>query len=249
MNNYDWKNAFPKPTENFHKKLCSALEGMEKESVKMKKISVKKCILIAAAAVMIIGTAAFASSKAVVTISGGSSSIPDYKTLPTQSEVKKETGFEPKLIESFSNGYTFSQGNNVNEKLTDEENGVLKKYTSLKLWYEKDGDKITLSSDTSEESHSYAEYDDTEVYNGIQIAYNSYTNKFVPPDYEKTAQDIADEENGDIVFSYGTDDVEIMQIQGAAWEQDGIYYNITAMDSPLDRDEIINMAKEIIDFQ
>ena len=26
MNKYDWKNAFPKPSENFHNKLCMTLE-------------------------------------------------------------------------------------------------------------------------------------------------------------------------------------------------------------------------------
>ena len=67
MNKYDWKNAFPKPSENFHNKLCMTLDSLEKENVKMKKISLKKSIIIAAA-VLAIGTAAFASSSC----SGGS---------------------------------------------------------------------------------------------------------------------------------------------------------------------------------
>lgn len=37
MNKYDWKNAFPKPSENFHNKLCMTLDSFEKENVKMKK--------------------------------------------------------------------------------------------------------------------------------------------------------------------------------------------------------------------
>ena len=41
--------------------------------------------------------------------------------------------------------------------------------------------------------------------------------------------------------------VEISQVQGVEWEQDGIYYNITAIDSPLDKQGLINMAKEVID--
>ena len=43
MNKYDWKNAFPKPSENFHNKLCMTLDSFEKENVKMKiKIFSKK---------------------------------------------------------------------------------------------------------------------------------------------------------------------------------------------------------------
>ena len=49
MNKYDWKNAFPKPSENFHNKLCMTLDSFEKENVKMKKVSFKKSIIIAAA--------------------------------------------------------------------------------------------------------------------------------------------------------------------------------------------------------
>ena len=41
------------------------------------------------------------------------------------------------------------------------------------------------------------------------------------------------------------DRVEISQVQGVEWEQDGIYYNITAIDSPLDKQGLIDMAKEV----
>ena len=34
MNKYDWKNAFPKPSENFHNKLCMTLDSFEKENLK-----------------------------------------------------------------------------------------------------------------------------------------------------------------------------------------------------------------------
>ena len=72
-------------------------------------------------------------------------------------------------------------------------------------------------------------------------------NKVVPADYQQTEQDMKDEESGKYVFSYGADEVEISQVQGVEWEQDGIYYNITAIDSPLDKQGLINMAKEVID--
>ena len=68
-----------------------------------------------------------------------------------------------------------------------------------------------------------------------------------PADYQQTEQDMKDEESGKYVFSYGADEVEISQVQGVEWEQDGIYYNITAIDSPLDKQGLINMAKEVID--
>ena len=49
------------------------------------------------------------------------------------------------------------------------------------------------------------------------------------------------------MYSAGAEKVEISQVQGVEWEQDGIYYNNTAIDSSLDKQGLINMAKEVID--
>ena len=113
--------------------------------------------------------------------------------------------------------------------------------------YEKDGDKVMLSADTYADSHKDQGNSETSDYNGIAIAYISYANKVVPADYQQTEQDMKDEESGKYVFSYGADEVEISQVQGVEWEQDGIYYNLTAIDSPLDKQGLIDMAKEVID--
>ena len=113
--------------------------------------------------------------------------------------------------------------------------------------YEKDGDKVMLSADTYADSHKDQGNSEVSDYNGIAIAYISYVNKVVQADYQQTEQDMKDEESGKYVFSYGAEKVEISQVQGVEWEQDGIYYNITAIDSPLDKQGLINMAKEVID--
>ena len=113
--------------------------------------------------------------------------------------------------------------------------------------YEKDGDELILSAETYR-AEEPLENEEKETYNGIAISYNSYTGKYVPADYEKTEQDILDEAEGKVIISYGTDEIEIYEVQGVGWIQDGIRYNITAMNSPLDEQGLINMAMEMIDF-
>ena len=98
MNKYDWKNAFPKPSENFHNKLCMTLDSFEKENVKMKKVSFKKSIIIAAA-VLAVGTVAFASKGAVNYVMGSTSSKPDYTNIPATETLNKNVGFSPKIVE------------------------------------------------------------------------------------------------------------------------------------------------------
>ena len=176
---------------------------------------------------MAIGTAAFASRGAVNYVMGSTSTKPDYTTIPVTETLNKNVGFSPKIV--------------------DEENGTEEKYKSFMADYEKDGDKVMLSADTYADSHKDQGNSEVSDYNGIAIAYISYVNKVVPADYQQTEQDMKDEESGKYVFSYGAEKVEISQVQGVEWEQDGIYYNITAIDSPLDKQGLIDMAKEVID--
>lgn len=258
MNDYNWKEAFPKPTQEFHKRVCSTLDNLEKERFKMKKT---KVIVIAAAAVMAIGIGigAVASSGTIRVISGGSSSIPTYKELPTAQQLEKNIGITPKIVSEFSNGYVFENATKVNQKIEDIsddgsrvvvqlEDGKDAKYNSLSIRYKSGDNKITI--DTAPADYDIdKEAEETENYNGVSIRYNAFTNKFVPGDYQQTEQDIKDEAEGKYVFSYGTDDIEIHEIQGVTWTQDGIKYHINAMDSPLSEQELIAMAKEVIDFK
>ena len=58
---------------------------------------------------------------------------------------------------------------------------------------------------------------------GVDVYYHSYTNKLVPPDYKMTDEDKKAEENGELVFSYGSSEVEIKEVQSVSWKKDGMY--------------------------
>ncbi len=258
MRKYDWENAFPKPTKEFHEKLVSTLDGLEREK-KMKKLSVKKGVIIAAAiSILATGSAAIATRGTVRVTSGSSSAFSTYREIPAAQKLEKDIGITPKILPEFSNGYAFKNATKVNNRIEDivddniavavvDENGNEERYNSLSICYENGSNKITLSADPT----SYdieKEAPETENYNGISIGYTAFTNKFVPGDYVQTEQDIKDEAEGKYVFSYGTDDIEIHEVQGVTWVEDGIKYHINAMDSPLDKAALIDMAKEVIDF-
>lgn len=259
MKNYDWKNSFPKPSQEFHEKLCHTLDNLEvKEKGKMKKFTFKKGLIIAAAAVLILGSAAVATQGTTRVISSSSWAFPTYKEIPSAEKLEKDIGITPKVLPEFSNGYTFENATKVDnaiENLVDGskrvvvvENGKEQKFKSLSIRYKNGDDKITLDAESSDfDIEKKAQ--EAEIYNGISIGYTAFTNKFVPGDYQQTEQDIKDESEGKYVFSYGTDDIEIHEVQGVTWIQNGIKYHINAMDSPLNEQELIDIAKEIIDFQ
>lgn len=259
MKNYNWKNSFPEPTQKFHEKLCHTLDNLEvKEKGKMTKFTFKKGLIIAAAAVLVIGSAAVATQGTTRVISGSSWAVPTYKEIPSAEKLEKDIGITPKMLSQFSNGYTFDSATKVDNAIEDlvdgtervvvVKNGKEQKFKSLSIRYKSGDDKITLDAEPAgfdiEKKSS-----ETDNYNGISIRYNAFTNKFVPGNYQQTEQDIKDEADGKYVFSYGTDDIEIHEVQGVTWVQDGIKYHINAMDSPLNQQELIDMAKEIIDFE
>ncbi len=215
----------------------------ERKSIAMK--SKKRISFIVIAATLALGITVFAVNGVVSTWSSSSSSAPDYTSLPTEKQVMKDIGYETVLIDSFENGYTFKDGNVVNNNLKDENGGSVEKFKSVSFDYEKDGDKVIFSQDKFNSEKCMAG-DVIKTVNGIDIYYYSYTNKVVPADYKLTDEDKKAEENGELVFTYGSSEVEIKQVRHVSWVKDGILCQLLQIDGKLSSDGLIKMAEEIL---
>ena len=225
---------------NVHAKLDSAYT--ERKSVIMK--SKKKVSIIAIAAAFVLGATVFAANGIVSTWFSSSSSIPDYTSLPTEKQVIKDIGYRTVLIGAFDNGYAFKDGNIVNNNFTDGSSSV-EKFKSVSFRYEKGEDDVIFSQDKFSSDMS----EDGSVIknvNGCDIYYYSYTNKIVPPDYQQTDEDKKAEANGELVFSYGSAEVEISKVQSVTWKKDGIMYQLLQIDGKLSPDELVQMAEECL---
>lgn len=227
--------------QQVNNKIASASNERKLNFMKSKK----RFAFIAVAATLALGITAFAASGIVKMWSGSSSSIPDYKSLPSETQVVKDIGYEAVLIDTFENGYKFDNGSIVKNDLSDENGNSLEKFKSVDFRYVKDGDKVYFeqekyNSETEKEGEIIANENGTDIY------YHSYTNKLVPPDYELTDEDKKAEENGELVFSYGSSKVEISEVQSVSWEKDGVHYLLMQIDGKLSQDELCNMAKEVI---
>lgn len=227
--------------QNVNTRIESASNERKLDFMKSKK----RFAFIAAAAILVLGVTVFAASGIVKTWSSHSSSSPDYETLPTAQEVKKDIGYDAVLIESFENGYKFKNGSVVKNDFSDENGNSLEKFKSVDFRYEKDGDKVYFSqnkynSETDREGEIIANENGTDIY------YYSYTNKLVPPDYELTDEDKKAEENGELIFSYGSSKIEVSKLQSVNWEKDGIHYLLMQIDGKLSPEELCDMAREAI---
>ena len=215
----------------------------ERKTVIMK--SKKKTACIALAATLALSVTAFAANGIVSNWFSSSSAIADYKTLPTAQQVKNDIGYTPILIDSFANGYTFKDGNIINNNLKDENNNSIEKFKSVSFDYEKDDDIVIFSQD---KYNSQAELQGSvaKTVGDTDIYYYSYTNKFVPADYTLTDADKRAEANGDLVFSYGAAEVEISEVQSATFVKDGTQYQLLQINGKLSGDELVKMAEELV---
>ena len=227
--------------QNVNAKLDSAYT--ERKSYTMK--SKKKISLIAIAATLVLGITVFAASGIVSTWFSSSSSTPDYKSLPTAEQVASDIGYEPVLIESFENGYTFKDGNIVKNNLKDENGNSVEKFKSVSFDYKKDGDTVIFAQDKVKSKIDISG-DVVKNVKGTDIYYYDYTNKLVPPDYKLTDDDKKAKENGELIFSYGSSKVEIKEVQSVTWVKDKMQYQLLQIDGKLTSDELVKMAEEIL---
>ncbi|MEG1284824.1 MAG: hypothetical protein RSD22_03720 [Romboutsia sp.] len=256
MNKNNWNNVFPDAPDSFKNRVRSTLDNLpdkkgygEMEDKKVyKKVSFKKKMVVALAVTFVLGTTAFAAGK-LTSITSHSSNLGGYKSMPTVEHVTKKFGFTPVLVEEFDNGYKFKSGYSSDMEGLDESGNVLGKSKSLSIEYanNKNKDSVHLNM----ENLTLVARDEKEVvvdnYKDIELSYLAYANKLVPGDYEMTEQDKEDEKSGKYVFSYGSRDIEVSNFQHLSFIMDDIYYSFMTIDSDMSQEELVKMAKEIID--
>lgn len=220
----------------------------ENTSVFRKHIKLSKVIAVSAAAAMILGITA-----AAVVILGGreghSYNIPTYTAVPAPPELENDTGMDVEIIPAFSNGFTFNAGYISDNTDSDLDGNIVEEYKGLSFDYTDGENTVYLSIDPSAAGIQLKDPESAGTFDGISLMYYSYQNKLVPPDYKMGEQDKLDEASGKYVFSYGNPEIEIRAVQGLAWEQDGLNFELLAIDTNLTKDDLAAMARELISLQ
>lgn len=248
MKKHTWDSAFEQCPEEFHNSVNSALREISKrEENKMKKSWSKKVVL-TAVAVAAIGVTALAASK-VVSITSHSSHLQDIYTVEKAEEAAEENGIDTQCVDEFSNGYKFKSANVGNQDMNDENGNIIGSYKSFDVNYKSEDATIFLNIEPQSEYLEEEPGQLVENYKGTDIYSTEYTNKFVPADYKLSEQDKLDEASGDIVFSYGSDEVEVKHISFVNWSDGDLKYSLMDMDSSLSIDDLTKMSQEIIDAQ
>lgn len=204
---------------------------------------------LAAALVLLLGVSVYAASARLVSRHAHSRGIPDYFSVPTRETLLEDAGIGPNVPEAFSNGYQFKDALISENWDADADGNVLERYRALECTYAQDGDTVHLFVDAAAAGNQLDQVEAAETYKGCDLKYYSYANKLVPGNYVQSEQDRQDEACGKYVFSYGSAAVELRQVQGLGFEYGGLNYTLSAIDSGLTKEQLIQMAKEVIDHQ
>ncbi len=178
----------------------------------------------------------------------------EYTSLSALPEIEKDVGYPVTVPEHFSNGYAFSMLRVDGEAVFGESYEVLKEYYSVHVTYTRDGEPdLSLSLSPVSEFESISEApartpSEQRTVSGVTVDLNCDHYKFVPEDYEKTEDDLAQEAAGHYYISFGSDQIEEREVASAEFKLDNVSYTLMDMAAKeTSLDTLTQMAGEIIE--
>lgn len=221
----------------------------KKENRRMKKMTFKKSAVVAACACLVVGTSVFASTRISSYQTGNYHK--EYSKFEELTKVSKDAEFAMDVVEEFSNGYSFEGYNVVGTEGKDNDNSTVKSFKEVYVNYAtEDGKVITLTAMAEENYDSSYDVapDAATVIDGIDVAYTVYQNKIVPEGYEYTEEDKELLATGKFwIACDGSDEISETEETFVTWTKDGIVYSLFGSDLSESQDELLDMAKQIIE--
>lgn len=204
-----------------------------------------KKILIAAAAITVLGvTTAIGAGRVVGYFSSSSNLDSHYPNAEDIKDAEELLGIIPKAPEQFSNGLSYQNGAHHTVEGRDESGTTVTTFAQVDVDY---GNQVTLSIHKIIPTDEYTgEPVQTLVVDGIEVRAYLDNYLFLPPDAQPSEADLALEAEGKLAISYGTDSEERNTFGNVIWEEDGLQYMISTFNDGYDSGTLLQMAKEVI---
>lgn len=222
-------------------------KSIKKENSNMKRFinSPKKAIILGLAICAFLSAGVIGAGKVTRTVSH-SSILEEIKHYPTLSELSEIIDYEPKYVKKLG-AYEFDFASPGHSQEQDDSGTAVHEYDDVTFWYKTEG-ILTLSTNPEFEPEKHdLSYNKEINYNGVNLYYSAIKYKFVPPDYELTEEDKKLMDAKELEVSYGSQEIEYRNHQAVAWSENNIVYCISAMDVNVNEEEIVNMAKQVVD--
>lgn len=225
------------------------IRGLKGREEKMKTKKTSRYVLVMAIVLCCISATAFAVGSMAGYIGHSTNR---GTTMPTQEKMKEYLGEVPKVVSEFENGYKFVDYAEGENSMVDDQGEKLETVKEYMFGFEdatNPGRNVSLLVSqkfmrASEEDEKGVE--DIEI-GGKKAELYEMDYKFVPPNYELTAEDRKKQEDGVLEISYGSDKVEEEHTTIVSWEEGGLDYSlIYSGQYELRAQDLIEMAEEVI---
>ena len=234
------------PPADLKQRIDAQIARQKKEVIYMKKMSVKKVAIVAAALCVLTGTVCMAGGKIAGYVGGTrpGSQTSDFSDI---GKLEKELDVTVNAPEAFDNGYAFADASIADFDAVDESHVKVKDESELNVTYEKNGKRLNYIVKEGSTVLSDAELECAEIVeqNGVTYYYLVDQYLFLPPDEEPTAEALAAQDAGSLNISYGSDERQEQTYYSLWWIKDGQTYTLAGFDVDLSAQEMVDMATEI----
>ncbi len=237
-------------------RISTEINDKKKENIAMNKEALNsrrmKPVIIAALVLILSTTAVFAVTQ-ISSLRSSSTPGGDFQQFPTAQQVEKAVNYVPDYVESFSNGFYFKEAVIHNTEGLDNDSNKVLEYKGIAFYYTKEdaqkGQSMSLSTNLEIPGLPEDVIANTEesLYGEIRLTYSQITMKLVPEGYVPTEEEKETMDQGLRWISEGSAKVEISGIQWVKWVRDGVVYSLMDNGYGIERDELLDMAKEVID--
>lgn len=217
------------------------------EAGNMKHLSAKKVVIGVVVGCLLLSGGVFAAGR-VMSVSSHSDWRDGCKSYSGMEQQEKKLGYAVDSVEQFTNGYQFAKAVVGETQGKDQDKNQVYTNKFMNIEYARETEP-TVSLYVEKPVVTFIDTkpaEATRVCGDITLYYVSGTYKFVPPDYELTAEDKANQEKDNYFISYGSDEVEIQKCSEVIWVKEGIQYQLIGFDLNLSADEMFDMAEEVM---
>ena len=234
------------PPTDLKQRIDEQIARQKKEVVFMRKMSVKKVAVAAAAMCVLTGTVCMAGGKISGYIGGNrvGARTEAYSNLGKLEQELDLTSYAP---ESFDNGYAFAYADISDFDAVDEDQVTVKTESELDVTYEDNsGNNVfyTVKKGATTFSDEELAHAQAIVQDGVTYYYIADNYLFLPPDGEPTEEDLAAEKAGTLMISYGSSEREEKEYDSLWWNVDGQSYSLSGFDVHMDAQELMHMAEQ-----
>lgn len=240
------------PSDILLNRINVQIKQKEKENHSMKQFLTIKRVkpLIIVSLVLILSAATCFAASQISSLRTMSTNV--INEFPTTNQVKNIVNYIPDYVEEFSNGFHFERASVDQTEAMDNDDNKVGECKGITFYYtnEHSQKEQILSLSTDSEIFGMAEdigSNEEVISNGdMDLIYSQVTFKVVPEGYVPTEEEKKKMDQEILWISYGSDEIEVSDIQYIRWTRDGIIYNLMEKGYQLEKDEMIEMAREVI---